>query len=151
MRIFISTFLLGILLIYSCKKDENIVPNPPISNTPLITFKTINKTTVKEFTDTVLVAISYLDGDGDIGFNEADSASIFVTDTRKNLTEEFHIAPLAPTGTKIAITGTLVIRIGKMIRFSSASSETTTLKIKLKDRAGNWSNEVESPSVVITN
>ena len=90
------------------------------------------------------------DGDGDLGDYDADTLSLWITDTRFPLTEKFHIPPLAPQGSSISIEGDLHVTLEHIILESTTSmSEDATFTIKLKDRAGNWSNEVTSGTVTI--
>ncbi len=140
-----------VLAFWSCEKDDGSEPNPPISDVPQITFISVNKTTIREFQDELIFTISYLDGNGDVGFENADSASLFVTDNRFPLTFPYHLSPFAPLDTSITIQGVLnVVQENIILKDPNATQETATFTIKLKDRAGNWSNEVTSPQVTIT-
>ncbi|HYV95578.1 MAG TPA: hypothetical protein VE978_27635 [Chitinophagales bacterium] len=138
------------ILISSCTKDESTDPNPPISPIPAIELKSISPGTIHQLSDSLRFEINYTDGDGDLGDYDADTLSLWVTDNRFPLTEKFHIPPLAPQGTTIAISGTLNIILDHIIlKDQSASSETATFTVKLKDRAGNWSNGITSGNIVI--
>ena len=143
--------LLVLLSFNSCKKDEdNSQPIPPISDVPEIEFLGINTTTVHQFTDSLVFSIGYLDGDGDLGFESADSASLYVTDTRFPLTHEYHLAPTAPQGAELTVQGVWNVVLENIIRKNgSASQESATFTIRVRDRAGNWSNEVSSPAVTV--
>jgi hypothetical protein len=57
---------------------------------------------------------------------------------------------LAPDGSKIHIKGTLVVKLKSLFLLGTGGMETTTLEIRLKDRAGNWSNKVTTPTITIT-
>jgi len=135
----------------SCKKEPlGNDPLPKVSDTPSISLKSISPTVVKEL-DGIEFTIFYLDGNGDIGFYEADSNSLFITDNRFPLTEAFHVKPLAPYGSSIAIQGELVVTLNNVIlKDPTKTSEQATFTIKLKDRAGNWSEEVTSSAVTVT-
>ena len=137
----------GCLLFSSCQKDDG--PNP-ISILPEIELKSVSPSSIQQF-DSLVFTIHYTDGDGDLGDYDADTLSLWITDNRFPLTEKFHIPPLAPQGAVITITGDLIVTLDHVILEDQASSsETATFTIKLKDRSGNWSNEVTSPSVTIT-
>ncbi len=139
------------VVIYSCKKDPDPIINPPISDIPEIVLSSVAPTTVEQFTDDIIFSIHYLDGNGDLGFEEADSLSLFIIDNRVPLTNKFHIPPLSPIGSDITIEGDLNVVLENVIVLDTANAtETTTFTIKLKDRAGNWSNEVISQSITIT-
>jgi hypothetical protein len=140
-----------IVILGGCKKEPlGNNPLPPVSDTPSISLMSVSPTTVTQLQDPIEFTIFYLDGDGDLGFYEADSNSIYVTDTRFPLTETFQLQPLAPAGTDISIQGELVVTLDDVIlQDSSHASEQATFKIRLRDRAGNWSNEVTSGTVTI--
>ena len=148
-------FILTILFTLSCGKSEDIVTpdsDPPLSNTPKIELKSVTPTTVTQFEDAIVFTVFFQDGDGDIGFSDPDSLSFYLTDTRKDLTEKFHIAPQAASdSTEVALQGYLVITLDHTFLLDTAgtSSETTTYKIKIKDRSGNWSNEETSSTITI--
>ena len=146
--------LLLSFLLNSCTKEEKTIntetdkkPAPAI--TPTISLQSVNPTTVVQFKDSIVFNIKYNDGDGDIGFAEADSNTLYLTDTRKNLTEEYHIAPVAPIGVKIAVEGVLKIKLEHTILLSGTTTETTTYNIKLRDRSGHFSNVITCPAITI--
>lgn len=137
------------LFLFSCKKDDSS-PNPAISIVPEIELRSVSPGTVHNLTDSLLFVISYVDGDGDLGDYDPDTLSLWITDNRFPLTEKFHIIPLAPQGTSIVISGELKVILDHIIlKDQSAVSETATFTVKLKDRAGNWSNSVTSAPVTV--
>jgi hypothetical protein len=141
--------LLLMLFLFSCgKKNDGM--NPPISAVPEIELLHLSSQTIHALQDSIVFAIKYTDGDGDLGDYDADTLSLWITDNRFPLTEKFHIIPLAPAGTNIVITGELDVTMDHVIlKDQTAASETATFTIKLKDRARNWSNEVTSSTVTI--
>lgn len=139
-----------ITVFISCKKDSSNDPNPAISPIPAIELKSVSPNTIHQLSDSLVFEINYTDGDGDLGDYDADTLSLWITDNRFPLTEKFHIPPLAPQGTTISVTGTLNVTLDHIIlKDQSASSEIATFTIKLKDRTGNWSNEVTSADITI--
>lgn len=143
-----STVIL--LSLASCQKDSSTEPNPPISKIPTIELKSVSPGTIHQLADSLLFEINYTDGDGDLGDYDADTLSLWIIDNRFPLTEKFHVSPLAPQGATIAITGILNVTLEHIIlKDQNASSESATFTIKLKDRAGNWSNEVTSGPITI--
>ena len=137
-------------LISSCSKDGSTNPNAPISPIPSIELKSVSPQSIHQLSDSLVFEIQYTDGDGDLGDYDADTLSLWITDNRFPLTEKFHIPPLAPQGSAIAITGTLNVTLDHIIlKDQTASFESATFTVKLKDRAGNWSNEVTSDSITI--
>lgn len=139
--------LLFLALALSACKDDN----PVFSNTPAIELVGVYPETVRQFTDTFSIIIRYKDGDGDLGFIESDSSSLYILDQRLQEYDRFYVPPLAPPNEKIPIQGTLNIPVGKLFLFGVNTTETTRFKVKLRDRSGKWSNEIETGNVVITN
>jgi hypothetical protein len=142
--------LLAILLWTACEKEERIPadPTPPVSNVPAISLGSM-PTTYNQFDDVTLF-VNYQDGDGDIGFADADSAVVFVTDNRDDILFTFHVPPLTPDGVEVTIQGTLEVVVENVILLNqSGTAETTTFTVQLIDRAGNWSNEVTTPTLTI--
>lgn len=145
--------LFFILVVYACKKEEDVTPesDPPMSIIPSIELKSVTPTSVKQFKDSIVFNIFYKDGDGDLGFSDTDSLSLYLTDNRVPLTEKYHVPPLSPDSSKIAIQGyfNLVLNHTNLLDTAGTDSETTTYTIKVKDRSGNWSNEVTSVTITI--
>ena len=133
------------LLLSSCTKDE-----PLLDIVPKITLKEVTPTTVVQFTDSINFVIEYEDGDGDIGFWNPDSLALSVLDQRLVSPDYFYVRPLTPDSNALAITGTIRIAIRNTFLLGNGDSETTRYELKLKDRAGHWSNAVTTPEVVIT-
>ncbi len=147
--LFMPRLSLLLLFLISCNKDE-VTSNPPISFIPEIALKSISPDTVHHLTDSLLFVISYIDGNGDLGDYEPDTLSLWITDERFPLTEKFHLIPLAPQGASIVISGELKVILDHIIlKDPSALSETAQFTIKLKDRAGNWSNSVTAGPVTV--
>lgn len=140
-----------LLVIVACKKDDLPVSEENIiSNTPEIEFVSISKSSIQEFED-VTIVIQYQDGNGDLGTEDADAKSIFVTDNRSAITHEYHLQPLTPSGSNITIQGKLNIHVENIIVLDqNNNSESTTFTIKIKDRSGNMSNAVSTSSLTIT-
>jgi hypothetical protein len=150
MKIFILLLLAPSLLLFSCKKEESGTPNPPISEIPFIELKSVSPQLIHQLDDSLVFTIRYTDGNGDLGDYSADTLSLLITDNRFPLTEKFHIPPLAPQGTSITITGDLLVTLDHIILADHLSAEErATFTIQLKDRAGNWSNEVTSDEITV--
>jgi len=143
------TLLMGLL--FSCKKeDHEPFPYPNVPNTPHIALNSVNQTSVVANQDSLVFVISYMDGNGDIGHDNADSTSLRLTDNRGPLVMEYHIPPVTPDGNDISVRGEFSIVLQHTILFDqSVAEETVTFTIQLKDRAGNWSNAVTSPVIKV--
>jgi len=113
-------FLTLIFLVVSCGKNE---PSELLTEIPTIELVKVipESNQVQQYNDELTFTISYSDGDGDLGTEDADIPSIEVIDTRDPdvLKFEYHLSPRAPA------------------------------KIRIKDRAGNWSNEVETEMITV--
>lgn len=140
-------FIMSILLFGSCTKETQTSSGNPI---PVISIAKVEPLTVKQFADSFSVTLNYEDGDGDLGFINADINSLEVKDTRLGKPDFYYIPPLAPDGSKIHIKGSLVVKLKSLFLLGTGGIETTTLEIRLKDRAGNWSNKVTTPTITIT-
>lgn len=139
------------LLMFGCKKKyEDTEPMPAISAIPKLELVSVAPTTVNQWEDSILFTVRYTDGDGDLGFAHADSMSVELIDLRFPLTISYHLQPLAPPNTAIAITGELPIVLdATMLEDQSASQESAVFQIRLKDRAGHWSNPVTTVPVTV--
>jgi hypothetical protein len=146
--LYIACLAIFLLMLNSCKKEEQ----PTISEAPSITLLSVSSTTVQEFQDSLVFSISYTDGDGDLGVDDADSTVIELIDNRDpaNLVFGYHLSPRAPAGSSLIVQGELQIVLDNVIILnSSANSETTTFDIRIKDRAQQWSNVVTTEEITI--
>lgn len=128
----------------SCSEDDR-----SLDPVPKITLKEIAPATVVQFTDSINIIIEYEDGDGDVGYWNPDSLALSVHDLRLANPDFFYVRPLAPDSNAISISGTIRISIRNTFLLGNGNEETTNYEIKLKDRAGHWSNPVTTPEVTI--
>ena len=141
-----------IMVLISCDKKSiiNTDNSTEISDVPKIEFLSISPQSVIEFKESISISIIYEDGNGDIGFDSADSLSLFVKDNRGDIEHSFHIPPVVPNNLELSIRGTLNVNIDKVIILDdNAESEEVIFSVKLKDRSGQWSNEIECPGVTV--
>ena len=128
----------------SCKKDSGI------SVVPSITFDSISPNPAIKYQDSILIVISYVDGDGDLGIDSADVKNLFITDSRNGVVSQFRIPQLAPTGANIAIEGNLdIVLPPQLFTNDNDTTETATYSIYVVDRAGHKSNTVTTKPLVI--
>lgn len=142
----IGSLILGLT---SCKKEEQ----PTISEAPTIELLAISSTSVQEFQDSLVFTISYIDGDGDLGIEDADSTVIELIDNRdpESLIFGYHLSPRAPEGASIIVQGELQIVLNNIIILNNNnSSETTTFDIRIKDRAQQWSKVLTTEEITIS-
>lgn len=141
-----------VLLLQACTKTEVIEnqPNGPISKVPSLTIERVSPLNVQALQEPIEFLLFYQDGDGDLGFYEADSLSLFITDDRINITQGYYVPPLSPSGTEIAIQGNLKVQLDNTILVdTNSTSESVTFSVRIKDRAGNWSNTATSDPVTV--
>ncbi len=146
-RIFPWLAGLVLLLFSACKKEPFSVP---LDEVPYIEVRAAQPSVVRALTDSLVLDLYYTDADGDLGFAEADSAVVYVTDARFPLTESFHVPPMAPVGTPVAITGVWQVVLDRMILADpAAASESVALSVRIRDRAGHWSNVALAPAITV--
>lgn len=141
----IFTALFCAIILFSCKYEDHYSGDP----IPVISNLVLNKTDFKQFADTVVIGFDYRDGDGDLGFESADSLSVEIKDIRFAKADLYHLKPLAPVGSKIAISGTIKVTLKNIFLIAGGNVETTQFQIRVKDRAQHWSNVLVSKSVNI--
>jgi len=136
-------YLFAIVLLFSCEKEQ------VISNTPEIEFQSISPTTVQEYSDNIIITISYSDGNGDLGENNPDIHNLFVEDNRNGIVYQFRIPHLAPDNNSIAIEGDFNITINGSGITDESSSQQVNYTIYVTDRAGNKSNSISTSTITI--
>lgn len=137
-------FLIIVLSIAGCKKDEIVFPIEP-----KIEVVSITPANPQQYIDPVTITIHYEDGDGDLGENNDQIKNCFVTDNRIGITYEYRIKQLAPSGASIPIDGNLNINIGGQVLTDSSTQQNVTYTLYIVDRAGHKSNSVTTGTVVI--
>jgi hypothetical protein len=73
-----------------------------------------------------------------------------VQDERLQKTDTYYIPPLAPTDAKIRIKGQLTMNLRNVFLLGTGNIETTSFTLRIKDRAGNFSNPIKTPEITIT-
>jgi hypothetical protein len=136
-------YLSAIVLLFSCEKEQ------VISDTPIIEFKSISPATVQEYSDDIIIIISYSDGDGDLGENNPDIHNLFLEDNRNGIVYQFRIPHLAPDNNSIAIEGDFNITINGSGITDESSSQQLNYSIYVKDRVGNKSNTITTSNITI--
>lgn len=134
-----------IVLSTGCKKKEE----KPVA--PIITFKSISATSVTSFANEMRIVFSYEDYQGDIGERDPDTYSLRIKDDRLSGYDWYHIPPMTPDLKELHIKGNYEVALAPLFLLGNGSIETTRFMLQLRDRAGNWSNQIISPSVTISN
>ena len=134
-------------LCHGCKKNTELTGD---SNVPFIKMIGVSSTTIIQFKDSVVITFEYTDGDGDIGETAPDLNDLQIKDKRLSKADYYFVKPLSPPGSEIKTKGTIAVQMKNTFLLGTASSENTTFELKLKDRAGNWSNSIFTPTITIT-
>ena len=135
---------------WGCKKYPDSDPMPAISDIPELELVSVVPTTVQPLSDSIVFTVRYTDGNGDLGFAHADSTSVELIDMRFPLTMRYHLQPLSPEGSDLILTGLLPIVLDNTIlQNPNATQESASFQIRMKDRAGNWSNAVATPAITV--
>lgn len=134
-----------LLLVVGCKPE----PVVKLDEAPLIRIESVTPTSIREFDGRVTVVLQYEDGDGDMGSVHPDSLLLEVQDDRLTAPDYYFIPPLSPVGSNIPIQGKLNFTLNGTFIFGNGSFEETIYSIRLRDRTGKWSNQVNTPTILI--
>lgn len=134
------------LLFFACEGET-----PGFSDTPEIELIGISPAIVTAQQDSIVFELGYKDGDGDLGTNDDSQRNIFITDQRIDLVHEFRLKRLAPEGSEIAIQGSFKVFLENTLITGTGTEENVSFKIYVVDRAGNQSNELITPEIVVKN
>jgi hypothetical protein len=137
--------LIGILILLgACQPDES-----PLDLAPVLRVESISPTNPKQFEDTITMVIFYEDANGDLGSEDPDENVLSVKDSRLNIPDFYHVKPLAPIGTEVSIQGTFEVNLRTAFLLGNGDSEEITFTVQIKDRAGNYSEAVVSPTITV--
>lgn len=140
----ISIVVLSLLMLNACKKDS------ATGTAPVIKLISVSATDIKEFKDSLTIEIEYTDGDGDIGEDDPDKNSLQIKDRRLTEADFYFVKPLAPPDSDIKITGRIQVQIKNTFLLGTGNAEITQFDIKLRDKAGHWSNSINTPNITIS-
>jgi hypothetical protein len=104
---------------------------------------------VVQFGDRVKVRFSYKDADGDLGHADPDVATLEVKEARLEVPDLYHVPPIAPEGAEVSVQGELEVELNALFLLGNGIEETTTYTLRIRDRAGNWSNSITTPTITI--
>ncbi len=164
MRCF-AAFALLLFLVSSCTQP------PDYPDTPVIEFVANSKDSIYQqplgILDTILIRFSFTDGDGDLSLDTPDSTDIVLKDLRfPDLPIEipFGLPTIPEEGTGNGISGevTIIFRNDQICCFQTVGNitlacananlnrvDTTQFAIQMRDRAGNWSNEIVTDPIYV--
>ena len=147
-----SLIILFAFLVIGCLKPSEF------PNTPAISFKSSNHSFINECIgltscDTVKLTVEFKDGDGDIGIPKGDTMmNIFLIDKRDGYVTRYQMPDIKPKGNIKSVSGEFdILILGKQCRnmLPKLLQDTITYKIQIKDKAGNISNTIDVPPIII--
>ncbi|MFM7175807.1 MAG: hypothetical protein ACKOKB_07650 [Bacteroidota bacterium] len=154
MKNFVPSLLAVSIVLFaitSCSDEETF----PV--TPVIAFKSLEKYQSLSGLDSLVLAFSFTDGDGDIGSAASDT---FGRDVYARLFEmnngvfeeaplsaplEYRVPYLEPRGNNSSLKGDIRINIDYNVL---RPNDTIYYKVALEDRAGNRSNEISTATII---
>ena len=129
----------------ACKKENEQ------SEVPSIALESISKTEVVQFKDSIIILLTFIDGDGDLGRQHPDDNSLYIKDERLTNAERYHLPPLLDESKDGETSqGSIRVFVPSLFLLGNGGDEVTRLSIKVQDQAGNWSDEVVTPTITIT-
>lgn len=151
----LPTFLALFLCLWvACINFDNYPPEPAI------TAITINKTSIQNLVGDFVITLQFQDGDGNLGTTEqSPEANVFIIDQRDQFVTNYSFTDISG-GAEQAISGSIDIAItSECCRVLSGipctpqaiypPTDTVRYDVVIKDRAGNLSNVVTTPPLLI--
>ncbi len=148
---FLVFLILATLWFAGCK------PPPIYDDTPTITWQSFSKDTIQQMTGGVTLKFDFTDGDGDLGRDNDTAKHIIIVDTRRtpNDTSYYQIPTIEPQGVISGISGTIEVQMSNLCCINPSNPlilcqnvpnyfDPIVFKIRIKDNAGRWSNEIET-------
>lgn len=159
-------WLLFIMSMQSC------VEPPRYPNEPEIELVSVSADTIQQLQDSLYIEFTFTDGDGDLGFEDfstddcelCDSScyshptfSLFVLDSRFNIVNDdtirclktFNVPYVPPKGATDAISGSVTVLLTNEFCLPGKAMDTVNYSIVIKDRAGNFSNKIETGDIIL--
>jgi hypothetical protein len=139
--------LLIMSLLAACAGKDTPLPTGP----PELRVTDISPLSVRQFVDSVDLVLFYADPEGDLGSEDPDDKTLWVKDSRLAEADLYHVRPLSPPeGDPVSIQGTLVVRLKSVFLLGNGQSEQITYSVKIRDKAGNWSETDIAPTITVT-
>ena len=148
-------YILFFLIVAACQPPE-------YPDEPQITFMGLSTNILNECTpamqlnnncDTVLITMGFTDGDGDLGAIGKDSTvNCFVTDLRTGTVTSRLIPQTDLPGNIKSVSGEITFVMNANVcrnTFPPLAQDTVIYKIRIKDRAGNMSNEITTSPIYL--
>jgi hypothetical protein len=132
-----------LVLLMACRKEEVAVSAPEIALVDVAPVQVV------QFGERVRVRFSYKDADGDLGEADPDTPALEVKEARLAQPDFYHVPPIAPEGGSLSVQGELEVELNALFLLGNGTQETTTYTLRVRDRAGNWSNTITTPTITI--
>ncbi len=121
----------------------------PVAGPPVIWVDSLSPTDVQKFGEPIMMVLYYRDDNGDVGDSDPDEHSLHIRDSRLAEPDTWHVQPVTLPGDEVPVEGTLKIDLGPVFLLGNGNEEQFFYTIQLKDRAGNWSEPVQSPTITV--
>ena len=125
-------------------------PEEPDPVSPTLTWISINATAFESASENAIITLGYQDHQGDLGWSDPDRHALEVLDERLDAPDTYHIPPLTPDEMELDINGIFEVTIPPLFLLGNGGDEQTRLTFRITDRAGNVSNTVQSPVILIS-
>ena len=155
--------ILGIsLLIFSCYCWVSCDKPPIYDDTPNISWAAFSTDTVQQLSGAVVFKFDFTDGDGDLGQDGDTANHIIIVDTRRtpNDTSFYKIPTIQQQGIVSGISGQLEVTVSQICGIDQNNPlilcqtqanyfDPIVYKIRIKDNAGRWSNEITTDTLYV--
>lgn len=148
----LTIYIIAVLIGISC------IHAPKYSEIPEVQLIEIRKpSALLRPGDSLVVVLSYKDGDGDLGkLNSSDTIpNLFITDKRFLLIDSlsYSIPNIPKKGTVDDVSGRIEINLLAKIYcnplFPERSQDTLSFDFQVRDRSGNFSNKISTESIIL--
>ena len=139
----LTTALGLMLMLMACRKEEQAGGAPEIALLDTAPLEVV------QFGERVRVRFSYKDADGDLGNADPDIHDLEVKEARLAQPDFHHVPPISPEGASVAVQGELEVELNPLFVLGNGTQEYTTYTLRIRDRAGNWSNSITTPTITI--
>ena len=129
------------VFVFGCA-DQNVEDDfIPIGNQPRIRVLDYAPDTVVQLQDSLVIMLNVVDEDGDVGYANPDTTSIFVLDERLESSTPYWLPILENDSTGNAVDAVYTFKLKPFFLLEETLNfETTTLSIQVMDHLGNRSN-----------
>ncbi len=151
---------------------KGCVEPPRYPDEPQLELVSVSADTFRQMVDSLYIEFDFTDGDGDLGFENlstnpcdlCDSScyshptiTVFVLDNRFNIVngdtvrclKPYNMPYIPPKGATNAISGTITLLLTSEFCLPGRAVDTVSYGIMVKDRAGNFSNKIETGPLIL--